>query len=174
MSHRAAVQCKHRGDGCLGRRERTVARGGGVPKKIARLDPSEKISCADKARLILGLRQEYKLEVLLQVAGLARSTFYYQRRALQVTNKHSEMKARICAVYNEHKGRYGYRRIAVALRNSMAPPVNHKRVQRLMQKMGLRSLIRERRRYRHTRGLGDVHIPNVLQRDFHATKPSQK
>ena len=124
--------------------------------------------------MIIGLRREHKLEVLLRVAGLARSTFYYQRQSLQLADKHSDMKTNICAVYNEHKGRYGYRRIAMALCQSMALPVNHKCVQRLMQQMGLRSLIRAKRCYRRTPGLSDVHVPNVLQRDFHATAPNQK
>jgi len=114
------------------------------------------------------------LTVLLQVADLARSTFYYQRRALERADKHSDMKARICAIYTEHKGRYGYRRIAASLCNSMAQPVNHKRVQRLMRQIGLRSRIRVKRRYRHTNALSDVHVPNVLQRDFRATAPAQK
>ena len=50
------------------------------------------------------------------------------------------MEVKIRAIYDEHKGRYGYRRITVALCSSMAQPVNHKCVQRLMQKMGLRVL----------------------------------
>lgn len=124
--------------------------------------------------MILGLRQDHKLAVLLQVADLARSSFYYQRQTMQSDDKHGDMKTRICAVYAEHKGRYGYRRIAAALCNSMAQPVNSKRVQRLMQQMGLRSLIRAKRRYRHTQGPSDVHVPNVLQRDFHAETPNQK
>ena len=124
--------------------------------------------------MILGLRPDHKLAVLLQVADLARSSFYYQRQPMQGDDKHGDMKTRICAVYAEHKGRYGYRRIAAALCNSMAQPVNSKRVQRLMQQMGLRSLIRAKRRYRHTQGPSDVHVPNVLQRDFHAETPNQK
>lgn len=114
------------------------------------------------------------MEVLLQVAGLARSTFYYQRRAMQRTDKHSDMKARIRAIYSEHKGRYGYRRIAATLRNVLAQPVNHKRVQRLMKQMGLRSLIRAKRGYQRSHGFSDMHIPNLLQRDFHAEIPAQK
>lgn len=56
----------------------------------------------------------------------------------------------------------------------MDEPVNHKCVQRLMQKMGLRALIRAKKRTRHDIGLTDVHVPNVLQRDFCATAPNQK
>jgi len=50
-------------------------RGGGIPKKIASLDPVEEISSADKARLIAGLRRHHSLADLLQAAGVARSTF---------------------------------------------------------------------------------------------------
>ncbi len=56
----------------------------------------------------------------------------------------------------------------------MAEPVNHKCVQRLMQKMGLRALIRAKKRFQNVLGLSDVHVPNVLQRDFFAKVPNQK
>lgn len=72
---------------------------------------------------------------------MARSTFYYHRKATKRADQQRAMETRIRAVYDEHKGRYGYRRITAALCNSMAEPVNHKCVQRLMQKMGLRALI---------------------------------
>jgi transposase InsO family protein len=111
---------------------------------------------------------------LLQVAGLARSTFYYQYRASKRAAQQSAMEARIRAVYDEHKGRYGYRRITAVLCNSIAEPVNHKCVQRLMQKMELRALIRAKKRTRHVPGMSDAHVPNVLQRDFRATSPNQK
>lgn len=45
---------------------------------------------------------------LLQVAGLPRSTFYYQCQAAQCADQQSAMESRIRAVYDEHKGRYGY------------------------------------------------------------------
>ena len=111
---------------------------------------------------------------LLKVAGLARSTFYYQCQAAQRADRQNAMEVRIRAVYDEHKGRYGYRRITAALCSSMEAPVNHKCVQRLMQKMGLRALIRAKKRSRHAPGMSDVHVPNVLQRDFCAAAPNQK
>lgn len=84
------------------------------------------------------------------------------------------MEPRIRAIYDEHKGRYGYRRITAALCNSMAEPVNHKCVQRLMQKMGLRAVIRAKKRSQHVPGISDAHVPNVLKRDFCAPVPNQK
>ena len=56
----------------------------------------------------------------------------------------------------------------------MAEPVNHKCVQRLMQKMGLRALIRSKKRFQNVLGLSDVHVPNVMQRNFFAKAPNQK
>jgi putative transposase len=111
---------------------------------------------------------------LLQVAGLARSTFCYQRRVSECSQPQDDMQARIRAVYDEHKGRYGYRRITSALRNSMSRSVNHKRVQRLMQTMGLRALIRAKKHLRQPTVASDAHVPNVLERDFSATAPNQK
>lgn len=93
---------------------------------------------------------------------MARSTFYYHCQVTQCADQQSVMEASIRAVYDEHKGRYGYRRITAALCKSMAEPVNHKYVQRLMQKMGLRALIRAKKRSLHVSGLSDVHVPNIL------------
>ena len=111
---------------------------------------------------------------LLRVAGLARSTFYYQCHAAKRATPQSTIEPRIRSIYEEHKGRYGYRRITAVLCNSLAEPVNHKCVQRLMQKMGLRALIRAKKRSRHVPGISDAHVPNVLKRDFCAAAPNQK
>lgn len=43
-----------------------------------------------------------------------------------------------------------------------------------MQKMGLRALIRAKKHFQNAQGMSDVHVPNVLQRNFCATAPDQK
>ena len=120
------------------------------------------------------MRRHHKLADLLQVAGIARSTFYYQCQAILRNEQQSDMEVKIRTIYDEHKGRYGYRRITAALCRSMAEPVNHKCVQRLMQKMGLRALIRAKKSFRYVPSMSDVNVPNVLQRDFFAEAPNQK
>lgn len=121
---------------------------------------------------MLGLRQDHCLPVLLKVAGLSRSTFYYQVKAQQAGDKHVGLKARIQAVYDRHKGRYGYRRITTVLRQA-GEAINHKTVQRLMQALNLKSLARPKK-YRSYRGEGHVAVPNKLQRNFRAEQPNQK
>lgn len=93
---------------------------------------------------------------------------------MKQADHHGDMATMIRAVYDQHKGRYGYRRITAALTKSTASPVNHKCVQRHMQKMGLRALIRSKKRPRDAAGVSDAQVANVLRRDFHAIAPNQK
>lgn len=102
---------------------------------------------------------------------MSRSTFYYQIQALRASDRHTALKSRIRALYERHKGRYGYRRITAALRQTGAM-VNHKTVQRLMQALGLKSLIRPKK-YRSYRGQ-QAEVPNILARQFQAERPNQK
>jgi len=120
---------------------------------------------------VLELRQEHELTSLLKIAGLSRSTFYYQVKVQQGDDRHATLKSRIHAIYEHHKGRCGYRRITATLRQA-GELINHKTVQTLMQVMGLKSLVRPKK-YRSYRGLA-TDIPNLLARQFHATRPNQK
>lgn len=121
---------------------------------------------------MIELRQQHALNTLLKVAGLSRSTFYYQAKVQQAGDRYAELKASIGAIYERHKGRYGYRRITEELRNA-GSVVNHKTVQRLMQLLGLKSLVRPKK-YRSYRGQFNAHVPNVLDRQFQAEHPNQK
>ena len=109
---------------------------------------------------------------MLKVAGLARSTFYYQQKALLVDDKHAVIKDGIRTLYARHKGRYGYRRITAALRLS-GMLVNHKTIQRLMGELGLKSLVRIKK-YRSYRGAMGRTAPDLLQRKFEAPCANQK
>jgi len=120
---------------------------------------------------VLELRQGHDLPVLLKVSGLARSTFYYQMKAQQSGDRHAGLKSRIHALYKRHKGRYGYRRITAALRQD-GEHINHKTVQRVMQTLGLKSLVRPKK-YRSWRGQ-QATVPNLLSRQFQAQRPNQK
>ena len=119
-----------------------------------------------------GLRQLHPLAALLKAASLARSTYYYQLKAAQTADKYAQIKSRIRAVYASHKGRYGYRRITAVLRQA-GQYVNHKTVQKLMQMLGLKSLVRAKK-YRSYRGQSHHVAVNVLARDFEARRPNQK
>ena len=121
---------------------------------------------------MLELRQEYPLTGLLKVAGLARSSFYYQRQVLRLTDKYASLKVRIRAIFDRHRGRYGYRRITATIRRE-GIIVNHKTVQRLMGDLGLKSCVRVKK-YRAYHGEVGIAAPNVLERQFKAKRPNEK
>lgn len=103
---------------------------------------------------------------------MARSTYYYWIKQMNRPDKYKEIKEWIKEIFEEHQGRYGYRRITLELRNR-GLKINHKTVRRLMNEMGLKCLVRMKK-YRSYRGqVGNI-APNMLERDFHASKPNEK
>ena len=115
----------------------------------------------------------FRLDLLLETAYLARSTYYYQLKQLDGHDKYKEIKSEIQEIYYEHKGNYGYRRITLELRNR-GFVVNHKKVQRLMKILGLSAQIRRKRKYSSYQGEVGKKADNLIQRQFEASKPMEK
>jgi putative transposase len=109
--------------------------------------------------------------MLLAASGMSRSTFYYRVKVLGACGKDAALAASIKAIYELHRGRYGYRRITAHLRQA-GQAVNHKTVQRLMSTLGLKSLVRPKK-YRSYRG-ESASSPHVLNRQFDAARPNEK
>ena len=87
-------------------------------------------------------------------------------------DKYEAAKAAISAIFHENKGRYGYRRITLALR-SRGFKLNHKTVQRLMKEAGLICRVRMKK-YKSYKGEAGKTAPNLLGHDFEADRPNQK
>ena len=115
----------------------------------------------------------FRLDLLLETAYLARSTYYYQLKQLDGHDKDKEIKGEIQEIYCEHKGNYGYRRMTLELRNR-GFMVNHKKVQRLMKVLGLSARIRRKRKYSSYQGEVGKKAENLIQRQFEASKPMEK
>lgn len=116
---------------------------------------------------------KFSLLVLLDLLELSRSTYYYQVKRLSQEDKDAELKELIAGIYTEHKGRYGYRRIHLELRNR-GYQINHKKVQRLMKELGLKARIRVKRRYNSYKGAVGKKADNLIKRRFEASKPLEK
>ena len=126
-----------------------------------------------KTEIVRGLVTEFTLEILLKIIKLARSTYYYHLKQLDQTDKSQTIKAEIQAIFTEHKGNYGYRRMTLELRNR-GFMVNHKKVQRLMKALGLSARIRRKRKYYSYQGEVGMKAENLIQRQFEASKPMEK
>ncbi len=93
-------------------------------------------------------------------------------------DKDKWLKDKIVHIYNENKGIYGYRRITIALNQDSEvienyTKINHKRVKRLMNILGLKSRIRIKK-YKSYKGEVGKIAPNIVNRDFTTTNVDQK
>jgi transposase InsO family protein len=118
------------------------------------------------------LRHKYDLAILLACLHMARSSYYYYTKQMGNTDKYFEIKTMIQNTYHKHKGRLGYRRITMLLRQQ-GQLINHKTVLRLMSCLKLKSVIRAKK-YKSYKGEQGKIAPNILNRAFKAEQPNQK
>lgn len=111
--------------------------------------------------------------MLLDVAGLARSTFFYHQAKRDEPDPLGALKAAIGEAFAAAHGRYGHRRVHAVL-SSRGWRVAKKTVLNLMRVLGLTCKVRRRRRYNSFKGEVGMIADNVLDRDFTATAPNQK
>lgn len=78
------------------------------------------------------------------------------------SNPYAKLKVWIKSVFDEHEGRFGYRRIRDELRNH-GHKVNHKKVQRIMKELGLKCLVRMKKYRPYKVTVGKIAL-NILDR----------
>lgn len=112
------------------------------------------------------------MALLLIIARIPRSTYYYHLKHLCEPPKHLKEREAIRNICSEHKGRYGYRRVTLELRKQ-GFQTNHKLVMKLMKQEQLTCILREKKYHSYRGGVGKI-APNLLKRDFKAEKPNLK
>jgi len=113
------------------------------------------------------LAQDYTVRVVCEVLSCARSSYYHQATEQP---EDAELKEAIKSVAAEWPT-YGYRRVTAQLKRQEWL-VNHKRVQRLMQLMGIQAKIKRRKR-RTTNSEHDFpRYPNLVL-DLEVVRPEQ-
>ncbi len=109
---------------------------------------------------------------MLEAASLSRSTYYFEINKPDIDIKNEDLIEKIKDIFYENKQRYGVRRITAELRNQ-GININHKKIQRLMNKCGLKAI---KPKVKYHSYIGEVgHIAdNIISRDFKASKPNEK
>ena len=123
--------------------------------------------------MIWELRHEFKVLLLIEIAGLPRSTYYYYAQSKNKQDRYGEIKEQILKIYADNNGRYGYRRILAILKNK-GYTINHKTVFKFMNGLGLKGKQRKNERYRSYKGEVGKIADNLLKRDFNTSKPFKK
>ncbi|WP_311532392.1 IS3 family transposase [Anaerococcus sp. NML200574] len=128
--------------------------------------------------MILKLLKEYpksKISEWLEIAKLPKTSYYEWKIKLEnPTYKDKEVKNEIKTIVDESKGRYGYRRVTMVLKNK-GFNINHKRVLRIMREESLlcTKFKTRSRKYSSYKGqIGKV-ADNAVNRQFKANKPNQ-
>lgn len=112
------------------------------------------------------------MKALVAFAQIPRSTYYDIVKKLNRPDPDTDLKAEIQSIYNEHEGRYGYRRIRDELANR-GRRVNHKKVQRIMKTLRLKCVVRMKK-YKSYKWTVAKIAPNILDRNFTAVAPNEK
>lgn len=118
------------------------------------------------------LRHKYKVTELIKIADIPRSTYYYWTNNQSKPDKYAAIRPVIEQIFTDNKGRYGYRRITAELKKKDLT-INHKTVQRLMKESNLHCFVRMKKYNSYRGNVGKV-APNLLNREFEATKPNEK
>lgn len=143
-----------------------------VLKKDPGIDQTA-LSNREKAVIIDALKNKYSLPDLLKKLNLAKSSYYYQEKTIYAEDKYSNLHKRIIHLFHENRDIFGYRRIHMLLHRE-GIKVSEKVVRRIMKQEKL--IIRRKRRQKYNSYKGEITpaVENVIDRDFHATKPNQK
>jgi len=112
------------------------------------------------------------VKALVAFAQIPRSTYYDLVKKMNRPDPDADLKAEIQAIYDEHEGSYGYRRIRDELADR-GQKVNHNKVQRIMKELGLKCVVRMKK-YKSYKGTVGKIAPNILDRKFTADAPNEK
>lgn len=115
---------------------------------------------------------KYPIKLMCEFFGVSRSGYYAFLKRQAEPGRDAALASLISKCQQETDRTYGYRRVVIWLERH-GVRANHKAVLRVMNKFGLLSQIRRRKKYRQ---MGDqLHrYPNLLNRDFSATRPNEK
>ena len=114
------------------------------------------------------------MSVLFKLTSVSRAGYYKWKKSHSTpqVNRDEELYRLILDVFNESNRTYGVKRIKQALLNQYGWIVNHKCIRRIMHKYHLVCVLPKPKFKRRPQPHGN--ISNVLNREFHATKPLQK
>ncbi|MCY3076804.1 IS3 family transposase [Aerococcus mictus] len=147
-------------------------------KKVTSLAAGRGSRSKEKTKIILKLLKEnpqIKINEWLKIAKLPKSSYYEWKIKLeQPIDKDKEIRKEITTIVEASKGRYGYRRVTMVLKNK-GFNINHKKVLRIMREESLlcTKFKTRSRKYSSYKGqIGKV-ADNLVKRQFKASKPNE-
>jgi putative transposase len=126
-------------------------------------------------RVIEHLRGKHEVKAMCAFFGVSRAAYYAWRIKSSGPDRDQVRMKLVEEAFIASRCTYGYRRIAIWIRQRKGENINPKAVLRLMNKLGIHSIARKRNPYRIPKAQQNFHCyPHLLKRNFHAEKPNQK
>lgn len=143
-----------------------------IIKKGQGIDPRN-LANKEKASLIDALRMRYPLNELLMMAGMSKSSYFYQREAQRRPDKYAALREDVKKIFTENQSRYGYRRVYTKIKGN-GTMVSEKVIRRIMGEEHLIVPCKKKSRYCSYMGEISPAVENLVARDFHADSPNKK
>lgn len=127
----------------------------------------------------LNAHYKYSIKEICNALKLNRSSYYKWKKRKQSKSEllNVQVMEYVKGYYEESNGVLGYRQMSIVINREKAKELPHrinvKRVRRIMQILGLKSIIR-RKRPNYIKSTPEVTTENVLNRDFKAAVPFEK
>ncbi|WP_371368140.1 IS3 family transposase ISBce15 [Sporomusa rhizae] len=118
-------------------------------------------------------KEQFSITAMCNFFEVSRSGYYEFVKRMNRTGKDQIIAGLISECQKRTHGIYGYRRVKIWLSREAGLKVNHNAILRIMNKYGILSQIRRRKKYKKY-GQQLHKYENILNRQFKAEKPNQK
>ncbi|WOC33557.1 IS3 family transposase [Caproicibacterium argilliputei] len=131
------------------------------------------MKAAIKYEVIYCRSEKYPVRIMCKFFGVSRSGYYDYVKRRELLPRNTKLAGLIAECQKSCGKTYGYRRVQIWLERKKSLHFNPKTVLRIMNKYGLLSEIRRRKKYKQM-GQQLHKYENVLNRNFVADRPNQK
>ncbi|WPC79997.1 IS3 family transposase [Bacillus halotolerans] len=139
-----------------------------VFKKVQRI--GKEVDSQTSVELVEGLHGTMTVQNICVHLGISRASYYRWKKNLMKDHPKRHLEKQIGTLCREHKYRYGYRKITAILKKEMR--INHKTVQRIMQKNQWQCRVKVKKRKKN--GQPYAVVDNILDRNFQSDHPLEK
>ena len=119
--------------------------------------------------------EKYPVKKLCAILGINRSSYYKWSKREPSTKQmeNEEIISWIKELYEERNGILGYRQMTITINRVHNVSYNKKRIRRLMQILGLKSVCRIKKKT-YIPSTPEMEADNILNREFYAAAPNEK